>query len=273
MNNPCLEEKLSGLKQNEPLAKQVNFRIGGPARYFFEAASQEDFLKAVQAATECRVPFFVIGGGSNVLVSDAGFDGLIIKSANRKLEIRPDGIVVAEAGIPSALVARKTAEAGLTGFEWAVSLPGTIGGAVRGNAGCFGGEIKDVVKNVDAFDVQKSVKRQVSSVKCEFKYRDSIFKRSTPNLIVLSVELQLAKDDPAACVARVEEKLAARREHQPLESSSAGCLFKNFEFQDEREIEKLKKVTDVPQEFISAKRIPAGWIIDQLGLKGHQIGD
>ncbi|MBI4133196.1 UDP-N-acetylmuramate dehydrogenase [Candidatus Uhrbacteria bacterium] len=290
-----LQVKLERVVENESLAKNTNFRIGGPARYFFEATSSEEMVKAVTAARELGVPTFVLGGGSNVLVSDAGFDGLVIKAANRGVVIasdrgergdlmqrllrrfapRNDKIVrvSAEAGVLSAFLARKTAEVGLTGFEWAISLPGTIGGAIRGNAGCFGGEMRDVVRSVEVFDPQKSERYTLNAERLQFSYRDSIFKHMEPAPIILSVKIELKRDDSRACLERIEATLRLRKEKQPLDASSAGCLFKNFEFKDRGEITRLESKLKVPEEFIVARRIPAGWIIDQLGLKGTRIGD
>jgi len=114
-------------KQDEPLSKHLNFRIGGPAKYFVEAKTVEEIKAVLDLAKENNVKIFVLGGGSNVLASDKGFDGLIIKLANRELKI--DGTTVtADAGVLSGLMARKTVEAGLAGFEWAITLPGTIEG-------------------------------------------------------------------------------------------------------------------------------------------------
>ncbi len=286
-----LREQLGdAVRENEVLAKQVNFRIGGAARYFFEARSSDEIVASVTVARALRVPFFILGGGSNVLVSDRGFDGLVIKAANRNYEVKPrvgglTSTVFVEAGVLSAFLARKTAEAGLTGFEWAISLPGTVGGAIRGNAGCFGGEMKDVVNRVHIFNPQSPFNNSRELLKgekgivelnnddCQFGYRDSVFKHKNSAAIILSAEIELRRDDPAACVARLEEKLRMRRDKQPLESSSAGCLFKNFEFSDRTEIETLLKKITVPSEFITVRRIPAAWLIDRCGLKGTRIGD
>lgn len=263
------------VRENEPLSKHTNFRVGGPARYFFDAPSSELLVKAVRAALELGLAYFVLGGGSNILVSDKGFDGLVIKVANRKWTVTETGTVTAEAGVLSAFLARKTAEAGLAGFEWAISLPGTIGGGVCGDAGCFGGEMRQAVTQVAVLTLENNqwLVANYSNSACQFEYRDSIFKHMNPLPIILSVEFQLKKDDPAACLARLNETLALRKEKQPLESSSAGCMFKNFEFDKESEVIQLKMKTTVPEVFLKAKRIPAGWIVDQLQLKGKQIGD
>lgn len=282
-----LREKLGeGMRENESLAKHTNFRIGGPARYFFEAKNAAEIEWAVDAAAEVGVLVFVLGSGSNVLVSDAGFDGLVIKMANREVVIDGDKII-ADAGAPLALVANKAAEAGLAGLEWAATVPGTVGGAVRGNAGCFGGEMKDVVARVEVLAPDSLLNHSIelesggggrwrrielTKVECGFGYRESVFKKMNPAPIILSVTLRLRKEDPAVCAARVKEFLQTRAASQPLATATAGCMFKNFEFKDREDIAKLEARAPIPKEFMATKRIPAGWIIDQLGLKGHKIG-
>jgi UDP-N-acetylmuramate dehydrogenase len=259
------------LKENEPLAKHVNIRIGGPADFYVEAKSSEEIAAAVEAALADGVPFAVLGGGSNTLPSDEGFRGLVIQAANRAWRIE-DERVFAEAGVPSAFLARKAAEAGLTGLEWAISLPGTIGGAVRGNAGCFGGETKDVVVSVDALRVSDGRAEGVvyTNADCRFGYRESVFKRVHD--VVLDVELELTPAPKAECMARLDAVLAKRKLEQPSDSPSAGCMFKNFEYDDEEEIAKLKSVLDVPPEYLEARRIPAGWLVEQADLKGMSVG-
>jgi len=259
------------LKEKEPLAKRVNIRIGGPADFYVEAKSSEEIAAMVEACLADGLPFVVFGGGSNTLPSDEGFRGLVIQAANRGWEI--DGTrVYAEAGVPSAFLARKTAEAGLTGLEWAISLPGTIGGAVRGNAGCFGGETKDALASVDALRVTDGKLERVTYAPedCRFGYRDSAFKKNAD--VVLNVELELTNAPKEECLAKLDAVLSQRKLEQPSDSPSAGCMFKNFEYQAEADIAKLKSRLDVPEPFLKAKRIPAGWLIEQADLKGKAIG-
>ncbi|MEK7516379.1 MAG: UDP-N-acetylmuramate dehydrogenase [Patescibacteria group bacterium] len=294
------------IRTDEPLSRHTNFRIGGPARYFFEARNSDEVAAGICAAVGENVPFFLLGGGSNILVSDKGFDGLVVKLANRAVSIEGTR-VRAEAGMLSVLLARKTVEAGLAGFEWAVGLPGTVGGAVRGNAGCFGGEMKDVVREVEIVDLRNGcTTRTIAAAECEFGYRDSIFKHFKAPLapsrgptgslagdqsgslgggmgVVLSVTLDLSPGEKERGQALLRDYVSRRKEKQPTDYSSAGCVFKNIsakggsafggEFIDEAVLEKLRKDTDVPEEFLKAGRIPAGWIIEQLGLKGTRIGE
>jgi len=258
--------------ENEPLSKHVNFRIGGPAKRYVVAKSSDEIVEAVVKARAENSPFVILGGGSNVLPSDEGYDGTVIQAANRAWSI--DGeTVVADAGVPSAFLARKTAEAGLAGFEWAISLPGTVGGAVRGNAGCFGGETKDVVESIETLHIADGAveRATVTNAQAKFGYRESVFKQN--NDVVLSVTLKLKQEDAASVTKRLEEILAKRKKGQPAGEATAGCMFKNFDYQNVSEIEKLKDVVgEIPERFLEMKRVPAGWLIEQLDLKGKKIG-
>ncbi len=258
-------------KENEPLAKHLNIRIGGPARYFVEARSTQELVDTVQFARDYAVPYFILGGGSNTLVSDVGYDGLVIKAANRGVKIDGER-VVCDAGAISASTARMTADKGLRGFEWAISLPGTIGGAVRGNAGCFGGETKDSVESIRLLRDGAIV--EVSHDDMHFGYRHSILKdEGHEDEVILDVTLKLVAGDRGEAMALIDKHLANRKASQPLGSSSCGCMFKNFEFADDAVIAELRSKFELPEAFITQKRIPAGWIIDKLGLKGTAVGD
>lgn len=258
-------------KNHEPLAKHVNFRIGGPAKYFVEARSNQDLVDAVQIATEHALPYFILGGGSNTLVADDGYNGLVIKAANRQLRIEGER-AIAEAGVISATVARATADKGLRGFEWAISLPGTIGGAVRGNAGCFGGETRDNLESVKLLRDGQVI--ELSATDMQFGYRNSVLKQpGHEGEVVLEATFKLTPGDRAEAMALIDKNLSGRKASQPLGSSSAGCMFKNFEYQSDAEIAKLIAQVDLPESMRTQHRLGAGWIIDQLGLKGFKMGE
>lgn len=233
--------------ENEPMAKHTSFRIGGAARLYVVASTSDALIEAVTVAIDLGLPYFIYGGGSNLLVADNGFDGIVIQAANRGFTIEGD-MVRAEAGCITGLVARKSVEAGLTGFEWAVGVPGTIGGAVYGNAGCYGEEMKDAVVSVDAVRLSDRERVTLSNAECGFDYRESRFKHD-PH-IILGCKLKLASSaDKAAGKARMDEIMKTRKEKQPLEQSSCGCAFKN------------------------PPGHSAGQLIDSLSLKGTRIGD
>ncbi|HRH31887.1 MAG TPA: UDP-N-acetylmuramate dehydrogenase [bacterium] len=258
-------------KDNESLAKHVNFRIGGPAKYFVEARSTQDLIDAVKIAQEYALPYFILGGGSNTLVADEGYQGLVIKAANRNTRYEGD-LVTAEAGVISATVARGSADKGLRGFEWAVSLPGTIGGAVRGNAGCFGGEVKDNLVSVKLLRDGEVI--DVPAADMHYGYRHSVLKEPGHEQdVILEATFKLTPGDRAEALALIEKNLAGRKASQPLGSSSAGCMFKNYEYSSDEDIQKIISKVEIPQPMKDMHRLGAGWIIDQLGLKGTKMGE
>ncbi|MFH2063281.1 MAG: UDP-N-acetylmuramate dehydrogenase [bacterium] len=258
---------------DEPLARHTTYRIGGPADYFFAAPTGELAATAVRAAAELNLPYYILGGGSNVLVSDQGFRGLVIKMANRGLEIEGSQVMV-EAGIPVAQVALRTTEAGLTGFEWAIGLPGTFGGAVRGNAGCFGGSTGDSIRSVRCLRDGQAV--ELDRDGCGFGYRQSVFK-SEPGWIILSAVLSLKRaDDPAAGHERLKEILDAKRQSQPIDRSTAGCIFRNWRPESSEEIDELRHWLDLGSDetvpVTETGTVPVGWLLDRAQMKGTAVG-
>ncbi len=233
-------------KRNILLKNHTTFKIGGPAEYFFEAKTEQDLVKAIKTAQEMKLDFFILGSGGNVLVNDKGFKGLVIKIDNTKYKIQNTKIH-AEAGLSLSKLITATTEKGLTGMEWAAGMPGTLGGAVQGNASAFNQSISDVVKNVKALEIKNHKIKNLKKKDCKFKYRKSIFKENR-NLIILSVELEFKKDNKEEIKKRIKQNLKWRRKHQPLEYPSAGSVFKN-----------------PPEHF-------AGWLIEECGLKEKKIG-
>ena len=255
------------LKLDEQMSKHTNYRIGGPAKWFVDVRNVNELKSVLNITEQTETPVFVFGGGSNMLVNDDGFNGVVIKIAMRSQVISED-IVIADAGVLSSSLARTTAKAGLKGLVWAVSLPGTIGGAVRGNAGCFGGEIKDNLISVEVLrdgDVITLKKEDLN-----FGYRESSIKHSDD--IVLSAKFRLKKDNPSKLLKELDEKLQHRKDSQPLDAGSAGCLFKNYEIKDDDELQRLGNIFDIPIEMRDSRRISAGWLIDKADLKGFKIG-
>ncbi|MDO8581301.1 MAG: FAD-binding protein, partial [bacterium] len=226
-------KQLSGLKENQLLAKYTTFRIGGPAKYFFVARNSDDVVKAVRAASEAGIRYTLLGGGANVLVSDSGFDGLVIKLENRGLFI-DDGIARAEAGVPLLFLAQETVKKGWRGLEFYATIPGSVGGAIRGNAGAFGRETKDALIRARVFDGKEE--RWLTNDECGFAYRDSTFKKDRDvttghnQFIILEGEFRLDKGDEKEGTKYMREILAKKAATQTLESPSAGCVFANVEF-------------------------------------------
>ena len=238
---------LNNVKKNVFLAPYTTFKIGGPAKYFYEAKSNKDLIAAITMAKKENLPFFVLGGGSNILVLDKGFDGLVIKVKSQKSKVKNNKIYV-DGGVLLSKIVEESTKRGLSGLEWAAGIYGTIGGAIRGNAGAFGCSMAEITKTVEVLEI-KNKRLKIKNLKnkdCKFGYRDSIFKHNK-NLIILSVELELKKGDKEKSQQLIKEYLKQRKEKQPLEYPSAGSIFKN------------------PRQY------SAGYLIEQCGLKGAKI--
>jgi len=259
------------LKENELLAKHTTWRIGGPARWFVEVKKVEEIQSAVQLAETTGINYLILGGGSNVLVSDSGFDGLVIHPSLHEIKVEGN-FLTAEVGAPVSLVARKALEKNLSGLEWMITLPGTVGGAVRGNAGCFGCETGDFIKTVKLLRDGKVV--EVPGSEMSFGYRNSAVKQK-PKEIILSATFELIPGDPEIIKAKMFELLAKRMANQPPAGGTAGCVFKNYIIKDD-EIDRLKNEFGIVgangHSPLDKGIVSAGWLIDQMDLKGKQIG-
>jgi len=253
---------LSGLKEDIPLAKFTSFNIGGRAKYFFEGNNKREIIKAVSLAKQENLPFFILGGGSNLLVDDKGYHGLVIKIQNSGLKIKKENSnfkVAAGAGTSLSLLVSRTAENSLSGLEWAIGIPGTLGGAIYGNAGAFGKSMKDIVKKVEVFDA-KDLKVKIYSLEdCRFDYRESIFKKDK-NLIILSAVLELEKGEKKEIENKMKKYLSERKKKQPIGFASAGSVFKNPSF------------AQTSGRFMTDRKLSAGELIERCGLKGRSIG-
>lgn len=260
------------IKESEPLSGRTVFKIGGPAKFFAEVRGRDDFLAALRAAGSLGLPWMVLGAGSNVLVSDRGFPGLVIRPVGGTIEI--DGhLIRADAAVSMARVAAESLKAGLSGFEWAVGVPGTIGGSVRGNAGCFGSEMKDAIRAISVFNTVSGEVEEWAGEVAEFGYRDSIFKRR-PGFAILSATLELR---PSASRKESEELVRdytlRRSKTQDIGSQSAGCIFKNIPW-DRHDVDReklLKRFPEMPPSG-TVSGISVGFLIDQVGLRGYRIG-
>jgi UDP-N-acetylmuramate dehydrogenase len=251
-------------KENISLSKYTTFKIGGDAKYFFIANNSDELIKAISDAQKKKLNYIVLGGGSNVLVSDVGFDGLVTINKNDGIEFQKEKVIAGSGTILMNLV-HKSIEKGLTGLEWAVGIPGTVGGAVRGNAGAYRGQTSD---NISKVEVLRNGKKIILDKKdCDFGYRQSIFQ--TNNDLILSVELKLKTGDKAESQKKIKELLEDRKNKQPLEFPSAGSVFKNVLIDSNINLDKLR---NLPKEYLEYKKIPAAWLIDSLDIKGKTIG-
>ncbi len=254
------------IEKNIPLAPRTTFRIGGPAKFFAETGSEEELLEALKYANDEKLQFFILGGGSNILVSDEGFSGLAIKIKNSKFDIK-DSFIEAGAGVFLAKAVKESINRGLSGLEWAAGIPGTIGGATRGNAGAYGGDMGGIVESARVLDSDKLRIRKYNLSECRFGYRDSIFKHKK-NLIILSVMLGLRKGKREESEKKFKEIIAKRISKQPDEPS-AGSFFVNPAVGNPTLIKKFEEERGVKSK---NKKIPAGWLIDEADLSGRKIG-
>ncbi len=256
-------------KENFPIHTLTSYKIGGPARYFFEAKNLDELKLAVEEAKKRSLEFFVLGGGTNLLIGDDGFPGLVLKPSINFIESSGEEVSVG-AGVLVADLINFSIENGLSGLEWAGGLPGTVGGAIRGNAGCFGGEIKDVVKSVRSLDIETLREIGRDFPDCNFSYRSSIFKNLSNKEIILSAIFGFKKGDAKEIGKSVNEKISYRRERHPLEYPNAGSIFKNIDaknFSKERirQFSHVIKTDPFPV-------VPAAYIISEAGLKGIALG-
>ena len=230
----------------EHMSRHTTMKVGGPADYYAVAENERELAALLQICRERACPFFLLGNGSNLLVSDEGYRGLIIRLGGVFGEIRTDGTVICAGGgaLLSAVGAEATKNA-LSGMEWGCQIPGTLGGALRMNAGTYGGEMKDIVRSVKVMDLDGNV-RTLSGGEMEFGYRRSIL--ITDPSIVLGAKLQFQPGDSREIAEAVSEYGRRRREKQPLEYPSAGSTFKR------------------PEGHF------AGKLIQDAGLGGYRVG-
>ena len=239
------------LRKNEPMNRHTTFRVGGPAA-LMALPKGEEARKLVEIAFHCNVPPFFLGNGSNLLVSDKGYDGFIVKLGNTygQGEVYTNELMVGGAMLLSQ-AANLALQHGLTGLEWAAGIPGTVGGAVTMNAGAYGGEMAQVLHQVHAlgFDGRLEV---LSNRECGFAYRHSAF--SDGKRLILETVFLLEPGDPAAIQARMADLSAQRKAKQPLEYPSAGSTFKR------------------PAPLPDGTPVYAAALIDQCGCKGLTVG-
>lgn len=250
----CLDEKIRDylpdmtVERDVPMSRHTSFRIGGPARRMAFPESREQLVILLGLAEECGVQPFLLGRGTNLLVSDRGLDTLVIKTAERMTSIRrlDDVTLEADAGVLLSRLAVYAQQAGLAGLEFAHGIPGSLGGAVCMNAGAYGGEMKQVLRSAAVLFPEEGI-RTLSCEELNLSYRHSLLTEH-PEAVVLYAEFELMPGDPEAIRAAMRELMAKRKASQPLEWPSAGSTFKR------------------PEGHF------AGTLIDQCGLKGLTVG-
>lgn len=236
------------IKVDEPMKNHTNFKIGGNADFYIIAKQISQIQSVLKISKEYNIPITILGNGSNLLVSDKGIRGIVLRIAIEEFEIEKlpnEAIITIGAGVLLAKVAIWLAKDSITGFEFAGGIPGTIGGAIRMNAGAYGGEIKDCIKSVTCLTKDGELK-ELSKEECKFSYRHSVFCEEL--LIVVQAKLQLPFGSKEEIQSKMNEYAQSRKEKQPIQFPSAGSVFKRG------------------QDFIAAK------LIDECGLKGYTVG-
>lgn len=233
------------LLENEPLARHTTWRIGGPARYLLQPASVEDVGRGLEMAANRGLPWLVLGLGSNVLVKDGGFPGLVIRVGKGLDRFEMKGAIASVgAGMPTPILSRRTAEAGFSGVERFIGIPGTVGGGIYMNAGCHGAEFAEIVTEVTVMDAKGKV-RTIPRKQISYKYRSS----NLGDVVVLEAKLSLG-EEVAAKLKELQAKLLRwRKAGTPFDQPCAGSTFKN-----------------------PGGNKSAGMLIDEVGLKGFRIG-
>ncbi len=255
-------------EENVSLAKYSHYRIGGPSRYFFLAEMEADALAALREARARKLKIFILGGGTNILFADEGFDGLVLKLDIKNIDFKGNEIFVG-AGASVADLVSTAGERLLSGWEWAGGLPGTVGGALRGNAGAFGGETKDSVVTVTSINIKTLERRERSREECRFGYRSSIFKESGDELII-SARFALTPGNGAEIQAVAEKNIAYRRERHPIELPNIGSIFKNIPV--ENFPETLRSVVAHVIKKDPFPVVPVAYLIAETKLGGRAHG-
>jgi len=248
-----------------PLSRYTRFGIGGPADLYAETASAEAFVAALEAARSSGRPTVVIGGGTNLIVSDAGFRGIVLRYRGDRL-LAANGRVSADAGAVLQDLVDFTIDRGLAGLETLAGIPGSVGAAIYGNAGAYGHSISERVVLVRFYDGEAV--RVFRNEECRFQYRESVFKKHK-DWVIFSTELRLDAADGGGLRKTADDILKTRNEKFPVTMKCAGSVFKNLLLKEL----PAAVAAEVPDGAIREGKVPAAWFLEQAGAKGMTRGD
>lgn len=253
------------VRESVPLSLHTRFGIGGPARLFVETSNESSFIQSLAAVRNSGSPFVVIGGGTNLIVSDEGFDGVVLRFTANRLAVGGSR-VTADAGAVLQDLVDFTIAHGLAGIHTMTGIPGSVGAAVYGNAGAYGRSIAQSVVEVRFFD--GSAVRTFNNAECQFRYRESRFKRNK-NWIIFSTTLELEPGDAAELAKTAAGILEIRNRKYPQTMKCAGSIFKNLLLAELPESVKAQ----VPEKAIIEGKVPSAYFLEQVGAKGMKNGD
>ena len=249
------------VKPNAALAKLTTFHIGGQVQFLTQVTETEKMVQLLNFLTGEGVPYFILGGGSNIVWQDELFEGVVIKMQNATIKNQNDKII-ADSGAPLAAVVTSFMQNSFAGMEWAAGVPGTVGGAVRGNAGAMDSDTSRTVEKIMVWRDGEVI--ELKPEECGYGYRESVFKHNQD--IILQAVYKTKPGDKKEILKQIQENIKGRNGKYPAKPS-AGSFFKNVDFKDWKgDLSKL------PEHFAKAQKVPAGWINEQNGLKGCQIG-
>lgn len=264
-----LKQQLPELQENVSLAEFTTFKIGGFARYFLIAKDKEALIKAIVLAKKNKLKIFILGGGSNLLVPDKGFEGLVIKLQASSFKLQDSNVIYSEAGVNLGTLIGFSAQHSLAGLDWGAGIPGTVGGAIFGNAQAFYKKISDNLVSVEYLDTKTFKLKKVSKKQCQFSLKNSIFKKNK-NLVILSASFKLEHGSKEEIQKNILEHIKYRKNNHPINFPSAGSVFVN----SEKKITNKKLLEKFPElKYFNTKgAIPSGYLIEKCGLIGRQIG-
>jgi len=250
------------------LSKYTRFGIGGPADLFAETRNTSTFIDAWRIARASGLDTVVIGGGTNLIVADAGFRGVVLKLSNDRIGVEGATVCV-ESGASLQSLVDFTVDAGLKGLETMTGIPGSAGAAIYGNAGAYGHSIAERISCVRFFNGGDAAGiREIDSTQCEFHYRESVFKRHK-EWIIFSADLTMQAGDAAALRETADKILVIRNRKYPPTMKCAGSIFKNFLLAEL----PARVAREIPANVIIEGKVPSAWFLDQAGAKGMQMGD
>jgi len=268
MNHKELIKSFPKTEQNRSLAPLTSIKVGGPAALFYTLTDIDELPAIIEKATSLNIPYFIIGGGSNIVFHDDGFHGLVIQIKANKIIVEDDTII-ADAGALLSVIVQTANKNNLSGMERLTGLPGTIGGAVRGNAGAFGTETKDIFHKALIYN-QKEGLHEENKDYFKFDYRSSTVKSAKGKDIILRVHLKLTPASPEQIqknTLELAETLKSRAEKQP-QGQTTGSFFKNPTLKVDLKGKKNQKNTLK----VNLKGVSAGYLLDQSGCKGLTVG-